>query len=208
MTYSSAPGDGESNGAAVFKTFYFGIFCGALAAAAAAWFVPAVDQHREPSLISVEANGGNREIFHINLPHDRILAGMTGVETVPPGLDWPDNAALGGAQAELFKIRDANEVVVGVASRITGPDGANGSLVEWTLHLPARGSVYATMQPLAGEDGFRNGSMRAGTREFASLQGRVLERHFEVHDSGPGGLEVDGRIELVTTLVSMLEPTE
>ncbi|HEX2138759.1 MAG TPA: hypothetical protein VHG33_03495, partial [Woeseiaceae bacterium] len=88
--------------AAVFKTFYIGIFCGALAAAAAFWLVPAVDQHREPSLISVEANGGNREIFHINLPQDRILAGMGGGETVPETLEWPASGALACAQAEMF----------------------------------------------------------------------------------------------------------
>lgn len=192
----------------MFKTFYFGIFCGVLAAAAAAWFVPAVDQHREPSLITVEANGGNRETFHINLPHDRILAGMAGVEPVPAGLEWPDNAALAGAQTELFKIRDANDVVVGVASRLAGTATADGSLVEWTLHLPARGSVYATMQPAAGADGYRSGSMRAGTREFAHLRGRVLERHVEVNDTGLAGPKVDGRIELVTALVSTVEPEE
>ena len=192
----------------MFKTLYFGIFCGALAAAGAVWFVPTVDQHREPSLISVEANGGNREVFHINLPQDRILAGMAGVETVPAGLEWPASGALAGAQAELFKIRDAHDVVVGVASRIAGTGTVTGSVIEWTLHLPARGSLYATMAPAAGSDGYRNGSLRAGTREFADLGGRVFERHFDVGDTGSSGIEIDSRIELVTALVSTLEPDE
>ena len=192
----------------MFKTFYFGIFCGALAAAGVAWWVPAVDQHREPSHISVQANGGNREVFHINLPQDRVLAGMAGVETVPVGLEWPSSGTLADAQAEVFKIRDRRDVVVGVASRMAGSSAAAGSVIEWTLHLPARGSLYATMQSSAGEGGFRSGSLRAGTREFADLRGSVLERHLELSDSDPAGSEVDGRIEIVTALVSTAEPVE
>jgi hypothetical protein len=190
---------------AVFRTFYIGIFCGALAAAAAIWLVPAVDQHREPSLISVEANGGNREVFHINLPEDRILAGMDGVETVPAGLEWPANGALAGVQAELFKLRDGHDVVVGVASRLSGAGAAAGSVIEWTLHLPARGSLYVTMQPRA-DAGYRGGSLRAGTREFAGLRGSVMERHFDVREVGSSGVEIDGRIELVTALAAVGEP--
>ena len=192
----------------MFKTFYFGIFCGALAAAGLVWWVPAVDQHREPSHISVEANGGNREVFHINLPQDRVLAGTAGVETVPAGLEWPSGGVLAGAQAEVFKIRDTRDVVVGVASRMAGSSAATGSVIEWTLHLPARGSLYASMQSSAGEGGFRSGSLRAGTREFADLRGRVLERHFEVSDGDSAGPEVDARIEIVTALVSAAEPME
>lgn len=190
----------------MFKTFYIGIFCGALAAAAAFWFVPAVDQHREPSLVSVEANGGNRETFHINLPQDRILAGMAGVETVPAGLEWPATGALAGAQAELFKIRDGHDVVIGVASRVAGTGAAAGAVIEWTLHLPARGSLYALMQPGAGEGDYRSGSLRAGTREFAGLRGSVIEKHFEVRDVASTGVEIDGRIELVTALIGVGEP--
>ncbi|HET6629851.1 MAG TPA: hypothetical protein VFG91_08745 [Woeseiaceae bacterium] len=192
----------------MFRIFYFGIFCGALAAAGVVWFVPAVDQHREPSLISVEANGGNREVFHINLPQDRILAGMAGVETVPAGLEWPASGTLADAQAELFKIRDAHDIVVGVASRMAGSGAATGSVIEWTLHLPARGSLYATMQPAAGNDGYRSGTLRAGTREFADLGGRVFERYYDVGEAAASGLAIDSRIELVTALVSTLEPDE
>lgn len=194
--------------AAVFKALYIGIACGALAAAAVIWFVPAVDQHREPSLISVEPNGGNREIFHINLPQDRILAGMAGLENVPPGLEWPATGALAGAQAELFKIRDGHDVVVGVASRIAGAGAATGAVVEWMLHLPARGSIYVTMQAAAGSDGYRGGSVRAGTREFAGLHGNVIERHFDARDAASPEGDSDGRIELVTALVRAAEPAE
>ena len=186
----------------MLRTFYFGILCGVLAAAGVAWFVPVVDQHREPSLVLVEANGGNREAFHINLPQDRILAGMAGPEALPAELQWPASGGLAEARAELFKIRDANDVVVGVASRISGPGAAESPVVEWTLHLPARGSLYATMQPAAGNDGYRSGALRAGTREFAARRGSVTARRIDLHERRADGLDVEQRIELVTALVS------
>src|SRR5690606_16406708 len=101
------------NGAAVFKSFVIGILSGVLLLACLLYFVPVVDQHREASLISVQANGGNTESFHANLPDDRILIGGAGKEVSPANLQWPEVAVLGDAQAELFKIRNRNDVVVG-----------------------------------------------------------------------------------------------
>lgn len=185
------------------KSFNFGILFGIAAAVAALWFLPAVDQHREPSHVSVEANGGNREIFHVNLPEDRIMAGMAGVaEPVPASLEWPAGGAPADIQAELFKLRDAKDVVVGVASRLSGPGDATGSVTEWTLHLPARGTLYASIEPGAGA-GYRNGVLRAGTQEFANLRGSVRERFLD-----GGRSEGDtGRIELTTMLIAT-EPAE
>lgn len=177
------------------KSFNLGIVFGIAATLAALWFVPAVDQHREASIVSVEPNGGNRETFHVNLPQDRIVARRPGSgEPVPAALQWPGAAAIDGVQAELFKLRDANDVVVGVASRLTGPGDATGSVLEWTLHLPARGTLYASLQAGAAANGYRDGVLRAGTREFAGLRGSVRERF---HPSGDEG----GRLELATALV-------
>lgn len=184
------------------KSFNFGILFGIAATAAALWFVPAVDQHREPSIVAVEANGGNRETFHVNLPQDRILAHGSGAAAVPAELHWPATAMLAGVEAEIFKLRDAHDVVVGLASRLAGPGDTTGSVLEWSLHLPARGTVYAVMQPGAPAGDYRKGVMRAGTREFASLEGGVQERYFP----DPGG--EGGRIELTTVLVGIEEPEE
>lgn len=186
----------------MFKTFNFGILLGIAATGALLYFVPAVDQHREASLISVQANGGNSEAFHINLPEDRILAGMAGVdEPVPSGLEWPADGILADAEIELFKIRDRKDAVVGVASRMTGPVEAADSMIEWTLHLPARGTMYVEMEETPGADGYRNGSLRAGTREFADRHGSVRERFIDAApppEAGASGIE--GRIELATAL--------
>ena len=110
-----------------------------------------VDQHRENSLISVHANGGNSESFHIRLPDDRIVAGAAGTRSLtPPGLEWPEYDFLKNIQTELFKVRNENGVVVGAASRMSGSPEQHGSFVEWVVHLPARGSMFMTSRNCIG----------------------------------------------------------
>lgn len=181
----------------MIKTFSLGILLGIVLAAVLIYLVPAVDQHREASIISVQANGGNTESFYVNLPQDRILFGAPSDAVVPAGLNWPDDARLANSQAEVFKIRNRDDVVVGVASRIAGMVAGSGRIVEWTLHLPARGSVYASMSTSADATGTRDGRMLAGTREFANVHGIVREKFSEdAQDESRGA-----RIELVTALV-------
>ena len=103
----------------LFKTFILGIILGVLGAGALVYFRPAVDLHRERSLMSVKPNGGNQELFRINLPHDRILVGLPGADSsIPAGLGWPGGELLGDMQAEVFIVRDDNNTVIGVASRL------------------------------------------------------------------------------------------
>ena len=154
--------------------------------------------------MSVQANGGNSETFRINLPRDRVLVGLAGAEiSIPAGLNWPADDVLGNFQAEIFKVRDRNDVVVGVASRLASSTETAGSFIEWSLHLPARGTIYAQMEMSPSEDGFRVGTMRAGTREFEVLSGTVRERFIAKVDDGDH--DVESRIELVTALVGILE---
>ncbi len=183
----------------MLRTFIIGFVLGITGVIAALHLLPAVDQAREASLITVAPNGGNAEAFHVNIPMDRIMVGAPGqTESLPPELDWPEEPFLSDARAELFKLRNTRDAVVGVASRIAAQDDA-GDVVEWVLHLPARGSVFVTMDP-APVDGRRAGEMRAGTREFSHLVGRVSERW--VSDSSDGVNA--GRIELQATFVSTI----
>lgn len=188
------------------KTFFFGILLGIAAAAGALYAFPVVDQHREASMVSVSPNGGNIEAFHINIPMDRILVGAQQQRTpLPVGMIWPDDVLLADARVELFKLRNARDTVIGVASRVAAKnDGEN--LIEWVVHLPARGSMYVTMNPLREEGGLRRGELRTGSREFARLKGFVTERW--VSDSSGVEDAPDGRIELDTTYVGELEPLE
>ena len=191
----------------LLKTFNLGIVLGIALAGMLAYFFPVVDQHRESSLISVHANGGNSESFHIRLPDDRIMAGVSGVpRSTPPGLDWPELDFLANIQTELFKVRNENGVVVGAASRMSGKSAQYGPFVEWAVHLPARGTMYVSMDPSPSPDGYREGSLRAGTREFLTLNGVVLER-FVRDDIGPNS-DGAGRIELAAALVGPAEELE
>ena len=185
----------------MFKTFAIGILLGIVAAGAALYYVPAVDQYRENSLIVVHPNHGNTELFHVNVPMDRIMVGAPAqANPIPAGLDWPSDGQLADAHAELFKIRNDKDTVVGVASRMAVSEADADDIIEWVLHLPARGSVFVAMQTAPTEGGYRIGELKAGTREFENLHGQVTERWV----SDTSGMEdaPAGRIELITALVS------
>ncbi len=184
----------------MIKAYISGMVLGVVAVITALYFVPAVDLSREASIISVTPNGGNSEVFHVNVPMDRIMIGAAGIENpVPEGMRWPDEALLAGTRAELFKLRNSRDTVVGVASRFAARDAELGDVVEWVLHLPARGSVYAKMSA-APTNGGRVGRLRAGTREFGDLLGNISERW--IADDSPNATTGTGKIELVTRFVS------
>lgn len=188
---------------AVIKSLIIGIFVGIAAGAAAIYFVPVVDQARERSIIEVTPNGGNREVFHVNIPDDRIVVGLPNqAEPIPRGLEWPNDQLFADTRTELFKIRDAKDIVIGVASRIAAT-GEDNAIVEWTFHMPARGSGYILMSPKAEEQPFRNGVLRSGTREFANRVGDVTERW--VVDERSADDSPAGRIELSTRFVALFE---
>lgn len=187
----------------MLKTFILGILLGLVAAAGALYAVPAVDQVRETSIVTVAPNGGNIETFRINVPMDRVMIGAPGQEsTVPPGLDWPDQDVLANTRAELFKVRNARDAVVGVAVR-NAADGPQEGVIDWVLHLPARGSLFVNMETAPRAAGYRIGAIRSGSREFATLRGFMTERWVEneiTEEDAPLG-----HIELVTTYVGSFE---
>jgi len=190
----------------LLKTFIFGTLLGIAAGAGALYAYPAVDQHREASIVTVAPNGGNIESFHVNVPMDRIMVGAPGrKQPLPPGLRWPADEKLGGVRVELFKVRNARDIVVGVASRTLANDGDN-NVIDWVLHLPARGSLYVTMQPQALEGGLRRGGITAGSREFAPLNGFMTERW--VADTSGEEDAPSGRIELRANYVGEFVPQD
>lgn len=177
--------------------FSFGTILGLIGTAALLHFVPPVDQYRERSIVSVQPNGGNQEVFHVNLPVDRVMIGAPGIDKpVPASLRWPVRAGLQGSQVELFKLRNAEDRIVGVASRLAV--GGSAPYVEWALHLPARGTIYALLDAMPAAGGGRSGSLRAATREFEPLRGAVRERYVAAADASDG---ITGRLELAMALV-------
>lgn len=185
----------------MLKTFIFGLILGVAAAAAALFFAPVVDQVRETSIIKVLPNGGNSETFHVNIPMDRVMSGSQSNSTqYPENLDWPTDPQFAGVSAELFKIRNERDTVIGVASRIAAKDEQHGTIIEWVLHIPARGSMYMSLQPQMLEGGIRRGELRSGSREFSNIAGIVSER-WVADVSGEEGSPA-GRIELVSSSVA------
>ena len=190
----------------LLKTFFLGIVLGLAAAAGALYAIPAVDQIREASIVKVAPNGGNSETFHINVPMDRIMLGDGGqAGGIPPGLEWPADEVLADVRAELFKIRNARDTVVGVAVR-TAATSQENSVIDWVLHLPARGSLFINMDVAPLEGGFRIGEIASGSREFGPLSGFMTERWI-ANDSNEEDAPA-GRIELLTSYVGQLEPLE
>ncbi|MGI9199483.1 MAG: hypothetical protein ACR2QL_00390 [Woeseiaceae bacterium] len=185
------------------KRLLIGFVAGIVVGVAVLFVVQPVDQARERSIISVTPNGGNNEVYYANIPDDRIVIGAGNQETtVPRGLEWPREELLANTRAELFKIRNANDIVIGVASRIAANE-VDGAIVEWTFHMPARGSGYVLMRPKLENEPFRRGDLRTGTREFAGLIGQVTERW--IADSSGSEDAPVGRIELSTRFVATLE---
>ncbi len=182
----------------MLRTFFFGILLGLLAAAGALYSY-SVDQVREATIVSVIPNGGIAESFHINVPMDRIMIGAPGQTGVlPAGLDWPADEILADVRAEMFKIRNARNAVIGVAVRAVAKNG-DEDIIDWVLHLPARGSVMVNMDVVPREDGYRLGEIRAGSREFAPLQGFMTERW--VANTSDEEDAPTGHIELIASYV-------
>ena len=66
----------------------------------------------------VAPNGGNVESFHINIPMDQVMVGAADEASgYPAGLEWPDDEILANVSAEIFKVRNERDTVIGVAAR-------------------------------------------------------------------------------------------
>ncbi len=181
----------------MLKLFITGIVLGIASAAGILYAFPVVDLHREASLVKVAPNGGTVESFHINLPRARVVVRSPGeAETVPPELDWPQDERFRPVRFELYRLRNERDVVVGLAARTEATD-ASGVLVDWVLHLPARGSQFLSMQPEIAANGFRGGVLRAGSREFARQRGSMMVRQVAAQQGAAGA-----RIELTTNYIA------
>jgi len=199
-------GISTTGGIVLLKTFFVGILLGLAAAAGALYAFPAVDQERESSMVTVAPNGGNVELFQINVPMDRIMIGAPEqASSLPVGLDWPEDEMLRDVRAEMFKIRNARDAVVGVAVRATANSG-DEDVIDWVLHLPARGSLFVNMEAAPREGDYRLGEIRAGSREFAPLHGFMTERW--VVNTSDDEDAPSGQIELMATYAGELEPVE
>jgi hypothetical protein len=81
-----------------------------------------------------------------------------------------------------------------------------GDSIEWVLHLPARGSAFVTMRPEVIGGVHRVGRLRAGTREFSRLGGRLTERW--VSNTSDDEDAPEGRFELRTEFTAFEDDSQ
>jgi hypothetical protein len=121
------------------------------------------------------------------------------------GVAWPSDEILAGVSGEMFKLRNERGDVVGIAARTVAED-VDTDVIDWVLHLPARGSLFFNMDAAPTEGGYRRGGLRSATQEFESLGGTITERW--IADESEKEDAPDGRIELQATYVGQLEAIE
>lgn len=133
------------------KRLFGGAFIAGLLAVALAvglWSRPV--QPRLPSQIAVMPDGGRQEEFLIRWPDDRIARPGEDPGGLPPGAAAGaavlEDSAGRRAAAELFRLRDSQGNVIGVASRLSGTGGAvadrGRSASNWLLLIPSRGALF------------------------------------------------------------------
>jgi hypothetical protein len=205
--------------------FGFAIVLGFGGTLAAAHFVPWLSHARLPSHTSVVANGGRSEQFLIRLPADRIAAtdaaagGLRSL-TGHGAMVLPAKFVTEPLLVEHFKVRDADDNVVGVAARHWSDNGS-GATTTWSLLIPSRGAMIFSapgeqrgalesalkaggQTPGKPWDGVvtvamtppNEGLIAAGTGEFAGLSGNYTES-WTVAGVDEAG-QVDATVELNT----------
>lgn len=134
------------------RAFTLSFLGGVLLAVLAISFYPLPANLRYRSIISVEPDSGRREDFVIRWPQDRIpLPRDDRRAPSPPGAAGSavlEDSAGQRTSVELFRLRNTDGDVIGVASRmaLAGGDVATrgGSVSNWTLVVPSRGTLFLT----------------------------------------------------------------
>lgn len=132
------------------RLFVVAFVAGLLAVALAATLWPLPGHLRYRSIISVPADGGRLEEFVIHWPEDRIARPAERAGSLPAaaavGATVLEDSAGRRVSAELFRLRDTEDNVIGVAGRLAGTGGAiadqGRSATNWLLVIPSRGALF------------------------------------------------------------------
>ena len=203
----------------MLRLFLSTFVLGALLTLAGAYLYPFPEISRSYSQASALADGGREEIFFIRLPEDRIGSPRAAATEPFPTQAF---AAVGEQRvlAELFKLRDVDGQVIGVASRMNGvapvvPNVAE-PVTDWMLLLPGRGGLIMSRGTVAkgkqrefavdrmGLSSKNSGNVIAGTDDFAGLTGFYGEET-TIDRVDPDG-EKYGMVKLITRLQKEAQP--
>ncbi len=135
------------------RTFLFSFLAGIALTVAVAALFPLPRHERFVSQIESLTNGGRGEEFQIRWPQDRLGLDSDSTRTQmgeTAGLVVMPGDVSGPAAVELFRLRDVQGNVIGLASRLTAPmpgrRGGMQSVSNWTLAIPSRGSLLLTQE--------------------------------------------------------------
>ena len=110
------------------RLFIIAFVVGLLAVVLAATLWPLPQHLRYRSITSVPADGGRQEEFVIHWPEDRIARPGENASSLPAaaavGATVLEDSAGRRVSAELFRLRDTEDNVIGVAGRLAGTGGA------------------------------------------------------------------------------------
>jgi hypothetical protein len=172
------------------RLFLATFILGALLTLLAARLYPLPDSPRLPSDSIALANGGREEAFFVRLPDDRLGSPRAASVARFPAQSF---AREGNDRilAELFRVRDAEGRVIGLASKLSGNVAVSEVRAQqnsdWTLLIPSRGALAMSTAGLPadqdrlypvnnfGLDPARSGKIVFGTKEFANITGFFVE---------------------------------
>ena len=135
------------------RSFLASFLAGLALMVALAGYFPLPDHLRFRSRIDVLANGGRQEIFVVEWPGDRVPLYDRSGATARAGTAGTvvfEGSGKVPVSAELFRLRDTQGNVIGIATRMTGrlpgQRVASASASNWMLAIPARGKLLLTQE--------------------------------------------------------------
>jgi hypothetical protein len=199
------------------RFFLTSFFLGLILTGIGAKFYPFPASPRVYSQAEVLIDGNREETFFIRLPDDRI-----GSPRAASTAAFPQQAfsPVGKERilAELFRVRDTDGTIIGLATRmngtVPGPTGQPEPVTDWMVVIPGRGALMMSRGSVAtGAErefyvdrmGFsfeNSGPVISGTGGFAGLMG------FYGEETEIENIDADGQAHGVVRLITRLRSNE
>lgn len=123
----------------MFKALISGFLLSFVVAVALSATVGPINHEYTSSVTRVTVEG-RLETFQIRLPDDRIVMTATAEASgtsFPEGLSLPYAKTEAAMALDVYRLRDANDKVIGLASRLAGEASE-----DWMIFIAARGAMY------------------------------------------------------------------